>query len=273
MLRIERDDVRRCQPDHDDGAITDGHNNGLGGTAPNVIGDTINLLALAGTLAGNIGDPSGLNDLKVNSSNGSGCTTSFTPAYQDANYQNASNVERTVTATCDFAAQADNNIYVTETQGPLDVLLAHASDGNVRLTTTETGTDGNAVAGASQGEVATLSAPLSTSTAVTSIGVSPLATALTAGSTITILSGINSQTFVVSGAVGAAATSIPVFATVPNYAYSTGAAVLFGAPTAGTTSSFSTTASRSSTSGARRRPGPPTSRRFRTDWSKPTVAT
>ncbi len=256
-----------------DGAITDGHNNGLGGTAPNVIGDTINLLALAGTLAGNIGDPSGLNDLKVNSSNGSGCTTSFTPAYQDANYQNASNVERTVTATCDFAAQADNNIYVTETQGPLNVLLAHASDGNVRLTTTETGTDGNAVAGASQGEVATLSAPLSTSTAVTSIGVSPLATALTAGSTITILSGINSQTFVVSGAVGAAATSIPVFATVPNYAYSTGAAVLFGAPTAGNDIFVLHNGVTLVNERARRRPEPPTSRRFRTDWSKPTVAT
>ena len=84
---------------------------------------------------------------------GTPCRRSFTLAYQDANYQNATTGERAVTATCDLAAQADNSVFITETPGPvaiaapMDLLLALARNGNVRLTTTETGVDGSGVAG------------------------------------------------------------------------------------------------------------------------------
>ncbi len=135
---------------NDNGSITDGHKDGSGDNIPNVIGNTIDLEALNGS----IGDPAGGNDLKVYSSAGSVCTRHFTLAYQDANYQNATAAERAVTATCDLAAQADNSVFITETPGPvaiaapMDLLLALARNGNVRLTTTETGADGNGVAGA-----------------------------------------------------------------------------------------------------------------------------
>ena len=123
----------------DKGSITDGHNEGLGGTTPNVTGNTLDLQALGGS----IGAANGSNDLKIFAAAGSVCTAAYTYLYQGANYQNATGEQRAVTDTCDFAAQADFTIYVTQTQGLLPVLLARAHDGNVRLTTTETGTGEN----------------------------------------------------------------------------------------------------------------------------------
>ena len=123
----------------DKGSITDGHNGGLGGTTPNVTGNTLDLQALGGS----IGAANGTNDLKIFAAAGSECTAAYSYQYQGANYQNATGEQRAVTDTCDFAAQADYTIYVTQTQGLLPVLLARAHDGNVRLTTTETGTGEN----------------------------------------------------------------------------------------------------------------------------------
>src|SRR5260370_28390951 len=71
-------------------SITDGHNLGLGGNTPNVIGDTIDLQAFGGS----IGAADGSNELKGSASKGAPCTRSFTPAYQDANYQDATPLDR-----------------------------------------------------------------------------------------------------------------------------------------------------------------------------------
>ena len=112
---------------------------------PNVIADNVDLQAIGGS----VGDPGGANDLKVYSSAGARCTSSYTFLYQGANYQNATAAQRAVTATCHLAAQATGSVYITETPGaagvaaPADVLLALAGAGNVRITTTDTGPQGN----------------------------------------------------------------------------------------------------------------------------------
>src|SRR4029077_9433163 len=135
----------------DAGSILDGHNLGAGGLTPNVFGNNVDLQALGGSV-GKF-SASGIQDFKVYSSIGPSCTRHVTLAYQDANYQNATDAERAVTAVCHLAAQADNSIYLTETPGalavtaPMDLLLALARNGDVRLTTTETGVDGTGVAG------------------------------------------------------------------------------------------------------------------------------
>jgi hypothetical protein len=135
------------------GSITDGHLDGAGDTIPNVIGNTIDLLATNGSIGIPTALATNIQDLKVYSSVGPSCTRHVTLAYQDANYQNATGTERAVTAVCHLAAQADNSVFITETPGalavaaPMDLLLALARNGNVRLTTTETGVDGNGVAG------------------------------------------------------------------------------------------------------------------------------
>ncbi len=143
----------------DAGSIVDGRGNGGGiNTAdtilpPNVIADDVDLLAQGGS----IGAADGTNDLKVyssaNDSSGAYCTRTFGLGYQDANYADATAAERAVTATCHLAAQAGGSVYITETPGvsgvaaPMDVLLALAKNGSVRLTTTETGIDGTGVPG------------------------------------------------------------------------------------------------------------------------------
>ncbi len=119
---------------------------------PNIFANNVDLNALGGS----VGDANGLDDLKVYSSANLGassyCGQTYTLGYQDGNYQNASPGERTVSATCHLAAQADESVFITETPGvpgvaaPMDVLLAWARNGNVRLTTTETDADGNGVA-------------------------------------------------------------------------------------------------------------------------------
>jgi hypothetical protein len=147
------------------GSIRDARNNGAGSNSyldgtdtygtvlsPNVIGNSIDLNAIGGS----VGDASGLNDLKIyssaNNSKDGYCGQSYTDAYQDANYQNAASSERAVNANCSVSAQADGNVYLTETPGsygvlaPMDVLLAWARNGNVRLTTTDTGPNGSGVA-------------------------------------------------------------------------------------------------------------------------------
>ena len=135
----------------DAGSILDGHNLGAGGTTPNVFGNNVDLQALGGSV-GKF-SASGIQDFKVYSSVGPSCTRHVTLAYQDANYQNASAADRAVTAVCHLAAQADNSLYITETPGalavtaPMDLLLALARNGDVRMTTTETGVDGTGVVG------------------------------------------------------------------------------------------------------------------------------
>ncbi|MFL5864389.1 MAG: hypothetical protein ACJ780_27065, partial [Solirubrobacteraceae bacterium] len=137
------------------GSILDARANGAGtntaGTilAPNVIADNVDLQALNGSV-GAVGNP-----LKVfssaNNSGGGSCTRSFGYAYQDAGFADATNGERTVSATCHLAAQADGSIDITETPGaanvssPADVLLLLARNGHATLTTTETGVDGNEI--------------------------------------------------------------------------------------------------------------------------------
>jgi len=145
------------------GSILDARNNGAGVNTliapPNVIADNVDLQALSGS----IGAVNGSNDLKVYSSAGPGCTSSYTFAYQGANYQNATASQRAVTATCHLAAQADGSVYITETPGvtgvaaPADVLLALARNGNVRITTTDTGPQGNDIALLNSGDTLVVS--------------------------------------------------------------------------------------------------------------------
>jgi Ca2+-binding RTX toxin-like protein len=130
----------------DSGSIIDGHNGGLGGTTVNVEGNTVDLWADGGS----IGLADGTSDLKINSDKGNAALTTFTLKYQhDASpatshqYADATDAERTVSARYHVAAQASQSIYLTELDGSMNVLLAHASAGNVRLTTTETAVEGN----------------------------------------------------------------------------------------------------------------------------------
>ena len=74
-----------------------------------------------------------------------------------------------------------------------------------------------------------LSAPLTTGGAITSLAVNPLANAIAAGTiTITDPTGSNSQTWTTTGAA-AFATSIPVSSQIPNFAYPIGTAISAGA--------------------------------------------
>ena len=209
------------------GSILDARDFGSGDNslipAPNVIADNVDLSTTNGSV-GASGDP-----LKVFSSanhqpaGGAQCTRSFTYGYQ-AGYGDAGSAERTVSATCHLAAQADNSIFITETSGsigvaaPADVLLLLARNGDVQLTTTETQVDG---AGR-----ATLSAALSTSGPITSLAVSALATPLPKGAPIVVSDGANTQTFITSAAVAAGATSIPIVSATPNFAYETTSTVI-----------------------------------------------
>jgi hypothetical protein len=233
-----------------DGSILDGRGNGNGVNSttqvvpPNVIANNIDLSA-----SGSIGKADGSSDLKIysaaNQSGLSPCGRSFSFGYQDANYQDATSTERSVTASCAVSAQAGGSVYLTETPGatsngaevgslfglnllgsstpvfsagnvgetlvetdgfgyipagstittivsptevelsnaldlpagavvegnvsfvipnpavtaPMDVLLAWAKDGNVRLTTTETGVDGGTTTCSGEPAVCT-SAPM-----------------------------------------------------------------------------------------------------------------
>jgi len=151
---------------NDNGSITDGHNAGAGGTTANVIGDTVDLQALNGS----IGNPNGGNDLKLDSAKGSGCQSYYTLLYQGANYQNTGDGNRSVTATCDVAAQADGSIFITQTERALNVLLAHAGEhpgtvaapDNIRLTTTETGADCGTTLGIACNDILVLNGAMTT---------------------------------------------------------------------------------------------------------------
>ncbi len=159
------------------GSIVDGRGTGgVGDTsavpAPNVTANDVDLNAIGGSIGSEtdalkVFSSADLWNLYAEPNATATCTRSFTLGYQDANYQNASSSERAVTATCHLAAQADHNVYVIESPGtagfavagnpqaafpepvaaPIDLLLALARNGNVQLTTTETGVDGGGVAG------------------------------------------------------------------------------------------------------------------------------
>ena len=122
------------------GSILDGHNAGLGGTTVNVTGNSIDLLALGGSIGRFTSAATGVftGDLKVDSAKGSGCQETYSLLWF-----RASAADRAVTATCDIAASADANIYLTELDGPAAVVLARTQAGDIRLTTTETALEGN----------------------------------------------------------------------------------------------------------------------------------
>ena len=117
------------------GSILDGHASGAGGTTVNVTGNSIDLLALGGSIGRFTSAATGVftGDLKIDSARGSGCQETYS-----LRWFRASAADRAVTATCDIAAQADANIYLTELDGPAAVLLARTQAGDIRLTTTET---------------------------------------------------------------------------------------------------------------------------------------
>ncbi|WP_417374531.1 beta strand repeat-containing protein, partial [Glutamicibacter protophormiae] len=75
---------------------------------------------------------------KLDPAAGALCRSDYTLSW----YQASAN-DRAVTANCDIAAQADQNIYLTELTGPANVLLARTASGDVRITTTETAVEGN----------------------------------------------------------------------------------------------------------------------------------
>ena len=93
------------------GSIVDARNGGAGDDAANVIGNSIDLDA-NGTGA-SIGDPTGTNDLEIDSS---------------------SRLARPATSASRPAA----SIYVTETDGTLHLVLAEALTGDIRITVRET---------------------------------------------------------------------------------------------------------------------------------------
>ena len=122
------------------GSVLDGHNGGAGGTSVNVTGNTIDLLALGGSIGSLTNAATGVftGDLKVDSARGSGCQATYGLRWFQANA-----ADRAVTATCDIAAQADAAIYLIELDGPAAILLARTQAGDIRLTTTETTVEGN----------------------------------------------------------------------------------------------------------------------------------
>ena len=96
----------------ENGSILDARNGGVGMDAPaNVIGNTIDLYALGG----NIGDPSGGNDLKINSHNGAPGT---------------------------IGAEATDNVDLTQVTGNAQVALIEALTGNIRFTVRQNGVAG-----------------------------------------------------------------------------------------------------------------------------------
>ncbi|WP_292324641.1 hypothetical protein, partial [Mesorhizobium sp.] len=97
-----------------DGSIRDARNNGLGDDFANVLGQAVDLDANGvGASIGSSG-----NDLEIDSSRGSPTLT----LDQDGD---------------DVAMEADANIYVTETDGYLRLLLAHTYTGDIRITVRE----------------------------------------------------------------------------------------------------------------------------------------
>src|SRR5262249_34588818 len=93
------------------GSIVDARADGVGDDAANVIGNTINLYAASG----NIGDPSGGNDLEIDSHPPAPRTT---------------------------GARATNNINLTETSGGGRIVLLQALTGNIRYTVRESAVQG-----------------------------------------------------------------------------------------------------------------------------------
>ena len=165
-----RQDERRRLADDHRRSILDARMDGNGLTpaiegevlAPNVIADSVELDALLGSVGASREDTlkiySGAN--LYSGKGGRVCEQRFTLGYQGADYQNASEEQRAVEANCYLAAQADESVFVTETPGaelaaehvaaPMDVLLAWARDGEVWLTSTETGAATNQPAGSTE---------------------------------------------------------------------------------------------------------------------------
>ncbi|HEY3486388.1 MAG TPA: hypothetical protein VGK49_13445, partial [Ilumatobacteraceae bacterium] len=93
-----------------DGSIVDGRNDLAGDDDPDVLGNSIDIDANSITIAANIGNPNGTNDLEIDSSRGS---------------------------THDVGLEADDSIYLTETDGTLTLVLAQAIRGDIRITVRE----------------------------------------------------------------------------------------------------------------------------------------
>jgi hypothetical protein len=107
------------------GSIVDARSGGTGieGGAANVFGQTIDIDANGGS----IGNPAGTNDLEIDSSRGS-----FFPGFT---------VPGLAAAADDVSLEARDSIFVTETDGYLRLVLAHATRGNIRLTVRESTPD------------------------------------------------------------------------------------------------------------------------------------
>lgn len=78
----------------------------------------------------------------------------------------------------------------------------------------------------------TSSSLLSTGSAITSIPINALMTPMPSGSTFTISSGANSQTWTLNAAAAVGATSLTVTSQTPNFAYPIGSAITFAGVTA-----------------------------------------
>ncbi len=123
----------------ENGSILDGHNAGTGGTIANIIGNSVDLVAIGGTIGRFTAAATGVyrGDVKVDSAKGTGCQSHSSLAWLGA-----TEAQRAVTAGCTLAF-AGQSVHVTELDGSANVLLAFATDGDLRLTTTETAQEGN----------------------------------------------------------------------------------------------------------------------------------
>jgi hypothetical protein len=101
------------------GSLVDARNGGLGDDAADVLANTVDLKAVGGS----VGDPSGLNDLEINSSRGAGCALA-------------------APFNCTIAAEATVSVYLTETFGAANVVLGAAYGGDFRLTVRESALSG-----------------------------------------------------------------------------------------------------------------------------------
>lgn len=79
----------------------------------------------------------------------------------------------------------------------------------------------------------TLSAPITTAGAITSLPVNALTYGLQAGATVTLDDGVNTDTFTTSAAVAAGATSIPVTSQTPAFNFASGTTNVKSAPSFG----------------------------------------
>jgi hypothetical protein len=124
------------------GSIVDARNWGNGDTLTNVYGQTIDIDANGGSI-GQFDTGLGIdNDLEIDSSRGSTFTcTKEDCADLDSGHSNPGLTNEGSYATDDVGLEATHDIYLTETDGYLRLVLAHAVNGDIRITVRETTPD------------------------------------------------------------------------------------------------------------------------------------